>query len=105
MAALPNNPNNNNNRPPPSLSLGKENARKPPNVNNKYKIGNIALSFSQIPPPQRYGNVLSTHSITSNSQQPNTQPKTKGGRRRSRHAKKTRRNKRHAKKTRRHRKH
>lgn len=110
----------NNNRPP-LLSLGRANAHRINGVvsNNKKvetKTGLLRLPQIGILPPV----IPSTASITGNfaaaakknATMPNvnmpnaTMPNVKnGGRRRSRHAKKTRRNKRHAKKTRRNRKH
>jgi len=112
MAALPN-----NNNGPPLLSLVRANAQGHTNVSNNRKVATQQTLSNLTQMGMLAPHQISTASITRNvaaaantaAMQNNSKNlnymKVNGGRRRSRHAKKTRRNKRHSKKTRRNRKH
>ena len=110
---------NNNNNGPPDLTLTRANAQGHTNVSNNRKVA-IQQTLShltqmgmlaphQISTASITGNVAAKNAANAaamkNNSKNSNNMNVSGGRRRSRHAKKTRRNKRHSKKTRRNRKH
>jgi hypothetical protein len=110
-----------NNNGPPLLSLVRANAQGHTNVSNNRKVATQQTLSNLTQMGMLAPHQISTASITRNvaaaantaanadgmniSNNGNYMTNKNGGRRRSRHSKKTRRNKRHSKKTRRNRKH
>ena len=99
------------NAPAPSLSLVKATPQGYNHLSNNRKAAsqrdlNGLLQMGMLAPHQiRTASITGNAAAMQNNSKNLNYMKVNGGRRRSRHAKKTRRNKRHSKKTRRNRKH